>query len=680
MMSKLYQDKVNGLDSLRAVAILGVIFFHLYPSDVPGGFLGVDIFLVLSGFLIALVLDKEPASPKVVVNFVIRRIRRLYPSMWLTLLLTICVGYFVLLPNEFYKLLTESLQASFFYFNFMQISQPGYFEPDQITDEAILNLWSLSVEFQLYLAFPLIFLISNSNSVRLLLCVPVALAAYTYSQSLGTDQDNYIFYHPVSRSWEFLSGSICYLLCQFLRQDNLAATFINPLLASRRIPSAIGLLFVILASFFFWPDPSTRQPSTFTVALVAFTCVLIISLYNLGVWHRSLMPFEFLGRISYPLYLTHWPTHYLLSKLNTTPLFVTLGTLGISLGISVFCYTIVDKWSRNWNQVKTLAFFVLGVFPLVLVSQSFFPISINPRLSDLPMMWQRVYEGHQSWGSERTWNTENEVNKPFFVPADTEQDPFQDFKNAHKAEIFIIGDSHAELIWPRLMYLREQELLPAKDIAFLTAAGCAPISNFKFPSRKCESFLLDVKAYISEAKPEVIIFHAYWDSYFLGKMDEPKSTSVGEFFSANESYQTKRANPSNLEQAFFAFENDIKFYNSFGSKVVIVDAVPASKKFDHKFMLKYLNRWSPQEDLPENITRVAKTRWQEFYYPVRSKFLEFEANGLVSYVDPLPFLCPEHFCPTERSGHPIYSDANHIGSWTVYENGVWIDQIFKIEQ
>ena len=678
-MIMLPQNRIKGIDSLRALAIVGVLFFHLFPKFVPGGFLGVDIFFVLSGFLIALVLDKESINIRTIFNFIIRRVRRLFPALWLTLILTLSAGYFLLLDNEFKKLLTESLSAALFYFNITQIDKSGYFDPGVLDEEAILNLWTLSVEFQFYLLFPLIYLVTNSKKNRLTLCAICGFVAFIFTQNLDPEHYNWLFYHPFSRCWEFLAGSSCYLIYQcYVEQIKVPNDKIIVAWASKFASIGIVLLILLLISCFFWLDSKTDQPSIMTLIPVICTCLLILAFYSLNIWHRFMMPIEFLGRISYPLYLAHWPAHYLLSKLNLNIALINFGTITISFCFSILCYFILDKWTRSWSAAMTVFFSIVTITPLILASQSSLSDRLKPRLTELPLLWSRVYEGHPGWGSARSWDTILEANHPFIVPVSKDVDPFQDFTSTQHAEILIIGDSHAELIWPRLLYLRKKQLLPGQRIAFLTAAGCAPISNFRMPEQKCDAFFSQVKKYIKRTKPKKIILHAYWDRYLIGSFDDLNKKPKDNFHLRDFKNMNNSEDASHLERAIISIEKDLKFYSSLGAKVYLIDAVPASQRFDKNFMLTFLNRLSPQKELPETITKFSKAAWLDFYQPVKDKFLALEQKSLLTYIDPVNYICLDEMCPTMKNGNPIYTNADHIGSFYVMKNGMWIDQIFEL--
>ena len=647
----------------------------------PGGFLGVDIFFVLSGFLIALVLDKESINIRTIFNFIIRRIKRLFPALWLTLILTLIVGYFLLLDNEFKKLLTESLSAALFYFNITQIDKSGYFHPGVLGDEAILNLWTLSVEFQFYLLFPLIYLVTTSNKYRLTLCAFCGFGAFIFTQNLDATQYNWVFYHPLSRCWEFLAGSSCYLIYQCLtKQTNISGDKIIIARNSKFASLGIVLLSILLISCFFWLDSKSDQPSMMTLIPVILSCLLILTFYSFNIWYRFMIPFEFLGRISYPLYLAHWPAYYFLSKLNLNIALINFGTIAISFCFSIFCYFVLDRWTRRWTAAMTLFFFSGAITPLILVTQSSLSDELKPRLKELPLLWSRVYEGHQGWGSPRTWDTKLETNYPSIFPVSKDIKPFRDFTNTQHAEILIIGDSHAELILPRLVYLRDNELLPDQTIAFLTAAACAPISNYRSPPQKCDEFFAQVKTYIKRMKPKKIILHAHWDRYLIGNIDDPDRKPEDNFHQSDLKKINNVEDTSQLERAITSFEKDLKFYSSLGAKVYLIDAVPASQRFDKVFMLTFLDRLSPQKILPETITKFSKASWLNFYQPVKDKFLTLEQKGLLTIIDPVNYICPDEVCPTMIDGHPIYTNADHIGSFYVLENGMWIDQIFLLKQ
>jgi peptidoglycan/LPS O-acetylase OafA/YrhL len=198
------------IDGLRAVAVLSVIAFHVAPARFTGGFVGVDIFFVISGFLISSIIYQELESGSFsIVEFYVRRIRRIYPALFI-ILGCVCVGGWIfLLPSDFDSLGKQIIGGSAFVANFVLWWQSGYFSPEA-TLKPLLHLWSLGVEEQFYLLFPLIcILLYRSKSRRGLTIAFVTVAAISMIVNVAfvSKFSAATYFLPFSRLWELFAGA-----------------------------------------------------------------------------------------------------------------------------------------------------------------------------------------------------------------------------------------------------------------------------------------------------------------------------------------------------------------------------------------------------------------------------------------------------------------------------------------
>jgi peptidoglycan/LPS O-acetylase OafA/YrhL len=287
------------IDGLRCVAVLSVILFHLSPARLSGGFVGVDVFFVISGYLISAIVFSDIANARFsVVGFYERRIRRIFPALFAMLLVVSAAMSYFLLPTEFVEyaksVFTATASASNFYF----WQHSGYF--DAPTTKPLLHTWSLAVEEQFYILFP-IFLVAMRRffprhlrlGVVLLSIASLAVSAVTVHRSPST-----AFYMPYTRAWELLVGTMVSLRV-FPRL---------PRTVSRNFAAALGLAMIVYAVFRYSPD----TPFPGLAALVpCIGSALIIGAGESGPTLTGRMlsrrPVVFIGLISYSLYLWHWP-------------------------------------------------------------------------------------------------------------------------------------------------------------------------------------------------------------------------------------------------------------------------------------------------------------------------------------------------------------------------------------
>jgi peptidoglycan/LPS O-acetylase OafA/YrhL len=276
------------IDGLRAVAVILVVAFHAFPALVPGGFIGVDVFFVISGYLITgLILRSQQEGKFSIKSFYARRARRILPALSVVLAATLVIGGFVLLPVPYKKLGLHAFASAFFFPNFVYWSEIGYFDVGAQM-KPLLHLWSLGVEEQFYLVWPLLLMVLRRMQVRPVFVLSALVAAsLIYSSIEAFHQPAAAFYSPLSRLWELGAGSV------------LACMRINvpyPTLAS-----SAGLGLIVGAALIL--TNTSPFPGLLAVIPVVGTAVVIAAGSRILSW-RWLVA---LGLISYPLYLWHWP-------------------------------------------------------------------------------------------------------------------------------------------------------------------------------------------------------------------------------------------------------------------------------------------------------------------------------------------------------------------------------------
>jgi peptidoglycan/LPS O-acetylase OafA/YrhL len=232
------------VDGLRAIAVLAVIAFHANPSFMPGGFAGVDIFFVISGFLIAsLILGGLKGGSFSFLEFYARRIRRLFPALIVVLLATWVLGWFILPPTEYAELGRHTLAGAGFAANILNYAEVGYFDLPA-TAKPLLHLWSLGVEEQFYIIFPALLLLLWRYRAMSSWLALIGLASFALNIALVRGHLSFTFYLPLTRFWEFIAGAL--LACAHL----YGRTFALPMHSASALPlrdvsAAIGMLLIL---------------------------------------------------------------------------------------------------------------------------------------------------------------------------------------------------------------------------------------------------------------------------------------------------------------------------------------------------------------------------------------------------------------------------------------------------
>ena len=291
------------IDGLRAVAVIPVVLFHSKISLFPGGFVGVDIFFVISGYLISNILLHDISRDQFsILTFYERRIRRIFPALFTVLLFAACAAFVILLPGALGELDyfgTHLFGATFFYSNYQFMSETGYFAA-AAEDNPLLHLWSLAVEEQFYIVFPVyLYLVSRFFRDRLgLATMAVLLVSLVYSIYLVQNNPADAFYSTPARAWELMLGAILAIFPRKAPMDQRVA----------QVLGAAGLGFIAYSILFY--NAQTPFPGAAALApCVGAALILYTGQRNMTLAGRllSTSAFRYPGLISYSLYLWHWP-------------------------------------------------------------------------------------------------------------------------------------------------------------------------------------------------------------------------------------------------------------------------------------------------------------------------------------------------------------------------------------
>jgi peptidoglycan/LPS O-acetylase OafA/YrhL len=284
------------IDGLRAIAVAAVVLFHAFPELCPGGFIGVDVFFVISGYLISrLIFENLELGSFTLAGFYLRRIRRIFPALAVTLAAVLATGTIVLLNDEYQQLGKHIAAASSFVVNLALWEESGYFDNSAVT-KPLLHLWSLGVEEQFYIIWPLLLLIGWWRGWNLF-WIALTLAVISFSLNVGGvhNHPSATFYLPVTRFWELMIGAVL----AFAALPKLVPTARNAVAAVGA--GLIGIGFVTINDENF--------PGWWALLPTLGTAFLIAAGDRAGL-NRSILSNRVLvsiGLISYPLYLWHWP-------------------------------------------------------------------------------------------------------------------------------------------------------------------------------------------------------------------------------------------------------------------------------------------------------------------------------------------------------------------------------------
>jgi peptidoglycan/LPS O-acetylase OafA/YrhL len=344
------------IDGLRAVAILPVIFFHVGFSHFSGGFVGVDVFFVISGFLITRILiDELDAGRFSIVGFYERRARRILPALFVVAALCVPAAWKWLPPSEMKRFSDSLVSVAAFSSNILFWQQSGYFDTAAEL-KPLLHTWSLAVEEQYYIAFPAFLMIAYSIGKRVI--APTLIALFILSLCLAEvlvyQKPNAAFFLLPTRGWELLLGALC-----TLSQRNVNVVGMS----SANVLSAIGLVMIGLAVFTF--DRSTPTPSLYTL-LPTLGAALVLLYARSGTAIGSILssrPLVGMGLISYSVYLWHQPVLVFLRYAMPNPVDILAIWLAIlaTLCLGYLSWRYVETPFRNKRRISFKSIAVLGV-------------------------------------------------------------------------------------------------------------------------------------------------------------------------------------------------------------------------------------------------------------------------------------------------------------------------------
>lgn len=340
------------IDGLRALAILPVVLFHAFPGLLPGGFIGVDIFFVISGYLITNILLKDIQEGSYSIKtFYARRVRRIFPALALVLFFCLAIGWIVLTASEYEKLGKHTAGGAGFVANIIFWKEAGYFDAAGDT-KPLLHLWSLGIEEQFYIVWPLLLYLFAKRRWNVLgLIIALGLASFALNIfRVGIDPTG-TFYSPWTRSWELALGAV--LAYQVVRPIQSATYFLE------KHASKIAWLGLLLLVVGFVVINDHRPFPGYWALLPSIGAACLIAAGNQAWTNRVILSnrvFVFFGLISFPLYLWHWP---LLSfgriiYSETPPESIRWILVSLSVVLAFLTYWFLEKPIRQSTKKRSL--------------------------------------------------------------------------------------------------------------------------------------------------------------------------------------------------------------------------------------------------------------------------------------------------------------------------------------
>ena len=359
------------IDGLRAVAVIAVVAFHAFPSWVKGGFIGVDVFFVISGYLIsAIIFENLDRGTFSFSEFYARRIKRIFPALILVLVACFAFGWFALLAEEYKQLGKHIAAGAGFVSNIVLWSEAGYFDSSAET-KPLLHLWSLGIEEQFYIVWPLLLWLSWKSKFNLLaMTIIVAIASFVLNIK-GIKQDSVAtFYSPQTRFWELLCGSLLAWVALYKKDsfaniknkaDSTLASLVNKKMQvadGKTLSNVLSFIGLLLLTYGFWRiNKGLNFPGKWALVPVLGT-VLIITAGSKAWVNRTILSNRiavWLGLISFPLYLWHWPllSFARIVEGEVPSRNIRIAAVVLSVALAWLTYKLVERPIRFGKQSKT---------------------------------------------------------------------------------------------------------------------------------------------------------------------------------------------------------------------------------------------------------------------------------------------------------------------------------------
>lgn len=622
-----FRSDINGL---RGWAVILVLFFHYELLNFYGGFIGVDIFFVISGFLMTYIISNSyEANRFTISNFYSRRAKRIIPALIMLIIFVLVVGFIILPPNELLQLAKHAGSSALFLSNFTYMDEAGYFDTIS-SNKWLLHTWSLSVEWQFYLIYPLILKIVYSIAPKhkkilwlFIFHILAFLSLYYFSIKSSAIKEEFGFFMLPARAWELIAGSIAFYVLN-LKIFKSKIKFV----------SDICILLLILSSLLI--SDAYRWPSSYTLIPVFLTFLIIINNANNSLLLGNKV-LQFFGNISYSLYLWHWPIFVALNFFFLdTFLWKLLGIL-ISIFLAFISYNFIEL---KFNKLKvSRPLNILLVALIILVSLISYKISQSSgyswRFNEDVLMASN--EANNKYDLQRSKNCK--IDEVFKFKVCT-------FGNYNNEGLILYGDSHASSIISAL-----SEAINTNIIYFINQ--CPVIFDTKLKSKtsskKCEDFHNQFKEYIKIKNDLPILIVSRFAAQLYGP-NESKTKNYGLM------YNTIYADELDLndEELYLKRLNETFCEISDNNSLYVMEPIP-----EIGF------------DVPSRLSRkiflnkITKTGTSLSAYTNRNNNILREIEKTRNYCNvkvlkTTDHLCIDNFCNANEGAQPLYFDDDHL--------------------
>lgn len=628
------------IDGLRALAVLAVVIFHAFPSVLPGGFVGVDVFFVISGFLISGIIRRAVDDRAFsLLDFYARRLRRILPALLVVLVACLLAGYAFWLADEWQALGRHTFAGALFHANVALANEPGggYFVALS-RSTPLLHLWSLGVEEQFYLVWPLLFAALVRWTRWPLAGVAVLLvASFVLNLAWLPDAPADTYYLPFTRLWELLVGAALVGLRQPLGRG----------LAEASALTGLGLIAIACVAI----DAASPFPGWWAW-LPTLGAALVIAAGNEAAVNRvglAARPVVWVGLISYPLYLWHWPmlvfgrALWIDAQLWPGALLLVLA----SVALAVLTWRAVEGRLRRGRGALAPVLMLVALCVVAYAGDRVSSGDVRSRLTRIVPSAPVLISASHDWAYPFPANF-----RKTGAFAAGEENPGRD-----RAVLFI-GDSYLEQYWPRVHHVVSAAPDTMPTVQFFTRGSCAPLRHEESRGPVCGDFLNAALAAANAPRVETVVLGGFWEAYFdTGRVGEAGVRPLIELDSDTERRVLGR---------FGAMIRDLR---GAGKRVFVIRSGPTDYAFDPRHLVSRLT--GARRDAP-----VPVAPWQRQIGPLLARLSAVATAAGAVVLDPVPSVCDAGACPVSGAGgEPTHTDRGHMRPWFIIERATFLDRV-----
>lgn len=649
------------IDGLRAVAVWGVVLFHFGVPGLPGGALGVDVFFVISGYLITAILVNDIQQDRFSIRrFYERRARRILPAL-LPVLITCCIAAYLVLDKYNYHLFSNSVSylavfcSNFFFRN----STQGYFAA-AAHDVPLLHTWSLSVEEQFYLLYPVVVFFTRKwwgeKKLRWVLLLLFCVSLAGYGVVFQSDRNN-AFYNSLFRCWQLLAGGL------------LSCVGSVPVTKRTAVVSGIAGWALLLGCFVFF-SPSSSYAFLFSIGAVAgAVCMIFASQQSANPVLQPLRsaPALFFGRISYSLYLWHWPIVVFVGLVSLDPpgTTVKIGAACVSIVLAAVSYRFIEQPFRrkktsdgNDRKVLPVALTVLVLMGLGgLAMYHYDGLSQRSRIDRM----QAEVEADLNWMKMGAYQSLFEKSKDstlVFSIGDT----------AKPVGFILWGDSHARALASgidSLNHTLDDQNLHGYVFPY---PGVAPLLGVEVKKGGPEVNARVFNFISSHPEISTVVLAARWRAYYTRSVDTCK---VIDKRILNDTLHNHAIVGKTIFQSSLRFT--IERLLALHKKVVILTATP---EIQYNFISLINHARFYNDDI--NAFGCTFSQFQSANRDLNTFLHSLQKNGVTVVDASAPLLSGNRFL-VEKNGHLLYRDYNHLSRFGTFQVAKELQRVLYIQ-